>query len=167
MNQDTPQAPGRRDFIKGATIMIGALVGALIGLPSLAYLISPALDAADEDAWIDLGPLDRYPLRTPTLFEFTRTKVNGWERTAMSYGVHVVRSDATSVRVFSNICTHLGCRVSWHPDLQHYVSPCHDGHFDLMGGNVSGPPPRPLDEFQSRIENGLLYILLPPYRRSA
>jgi len=32
---------------------------------------------------------------------------------------------------FSDICTHLGCRVNWHPEVQNYVSPCHDGHFEV------------------------------------
>ena len=58
----------------------------------------------------------------------------------------------SSVRVFSNVCTHLGCHVNWHAELRHYVSPCHDGHFDVLGKNISGPPPHPLDEFKTRIE---------------
>jgi Rieske Fe-S protein len=109
--------------------------------------------------------LDQYPLNLPSFLQFTRTKVNGWERTGMSYGVFVVRQNETTVRVFSNICTHLGCHVSWHPNLQHYVSPCHDGHFDILGKNVSGPPPRPLDEFKTKVEAGKLYIQLPPFKR--
>jgi len=115
---------------------------------------------------VDLGPLDKYPLGIPALFEFTRTKVNGWERTGLSYGVFVLRKNESEVRVFSDICTHLGCRVSWHPDQEHYISPCHDGHFDIAGNNVSGPPPRPLDEFVTKIEDGNLYIQLPAFKRT-
>ena len=69
--------------------------------------------------------------------------------------------------MLSNVCTHLGCRVTWHPDIQHFVSPCHDGHFDLTGKNISGPPPRPLDEFVTKIENGKLFIQLPAYKRES
>src|SRR4030042_1886012 len=112
---------GRRDFIKGTALLIGGFLGAAITAPAIAYLLSPVLGRTGEKAWIDLGPLDRYPLGVPTLAEFTRTQVNGWERTGMSYGVFVVRADATSVRVFSNVCTHLACHVNWHPDLRHYV----------------------------------------------
>ena len=106
------------------------------------------------------------PIGTPALFNFTRTQVNGWEKTVNSYGVFVIRIDETRVQVLSNICTHLSCRVTWHPDIQHYVSPCHDGHFDRIGNVLSGPPPRPLDEYTTKIEDGNLYILLPPYKRS-
>jgi len=100
------------------------------------------------------------------LFEFTRTKVNDWERTGLSYGMFVLRQTEKDVRVFSDICTHLACRVSWHSDVQHYISPCHDGHFDISGDNISGPPPRPLDEFITKIENGNLFITLPPFKRN-
>jgi menaquinol-cytochrome c reductase iron-sulfur subunit len=157
----------RRDFFKTTAALIGGLIGAAIGIPSIAFLLSPAARKAEESSWIDLGELEKYPLAVPMLFEFSRTQVNGWERTGMSYGVFVVREGAATVRVFSNICTHLGCRVSWHPDLQHYVSPCHDGHFDILGHNVGGPPPRPLDEYQTKIEDGILYVMLPPFRRVA
>ena len=158
----------RRDFIKGMAAGIGALIGAVIAIPSLVYLLSPSLKAQEDTDAINLGPLENYPVgNTPTRFEFTRTKVNGWERTATNYGLYVVRRNESEVRVFSDICTHLGCRVSWHADQQHYISPCHNGHFDLMGKNISGPPPRPLDEFVSKIENGNLFVQLPAYRRSS
>ena len=157
----------RRDFIKVATAIIGGLIGAVTAIPSVGYLISPALRKSEKEDWIDLGTLDDYPPGIPTLFQFTRIKVNGWERAGMSYGVFVVRQDEGNVRVFSNICTHLGCHVNWHPDVRHYISPCHNGHFDLLGRNISGPPPRPLDEFRTRIEAGSLFIQLPPLRRAS
>lgn len=167
MSEGSPDPSGRRDFIKGAAVLIGSFIGTLIGLPSLAYLLSPVSEGSDSGAWVDLGPLDEYPVEAPTLFEFSRTRVNGWERTAIPYGVFVVRSGPMTVRVFSNICTHLACHVNWQPDIQHFVSPCHDGHFDMLGRNISGPPPRPLDEFTTRIEEGHLYIELPAFRRSS
>jgi len=157
----------RRDFIKATVATIGGLIGAVISIPSVAYLLSPALQAQEDTDSLSLGPLETYQIGIPTRFEFTRTKVNGWERTATNYGLYVYRKNENEVRVFSDICTHLACRVTWHPELQHYVSPCHDGHFDIVGNNISGPPPRPLDEFVAKIENGNLFVLLPPFKRSA
>lgn len=157
----------RRDFIKTTTSLLGGLIGLLVGFPSVAYLLSPALKAEAEDAaLIPLGPLEKYPIGVPTRFEFTRTKVNSWERTATNYGLYVVRKNEKDIRVFSDICTHLGCRVNWHPDIQNYVSPCHDGHFDIHGNVVSGPPPRPLDEYVVKIENENLFVTLPPIQRT-
>lgn len=167
MSDSSKNQLGRRDFIKGTAAAIGGLIGTLIGIPSILFLLSPSLKAEEDSDSIDLGPLENYPVGTPTRFDFTRTKVNGWERTSVSYGLFVVRKSDTEVRVFSDICTHLGCRVSWHPDQEHYISPCHDGHFDFLGNVISGPPPRPLDEFVTRIEDGNLLIALPPFRRTA
>ena len=157
----------RRDFIKGTAAVIGSLIGAVITIPSIGYFLSPALQAEDDADTIDLGPLENYPIGVPTRFEMTRTRVNGWERTATSYGLFVVKESDTQVRVFSDICTHLGCRVSWHADQKHYISPCHDGHFDIMGNVVSGPPPRPLDEYITKIENGNLFVQIPPIKRQS
>lgn len=166
MSSSNRNALSRRDFITATIAGIGGLIGALIGIPSLVYLLSPALQAqAEDDALISFGPLEYYSIGIPTRFEVTRTKVNGWERTATNYGLYVVRKSDREVRVFSDVCTHLGCRVSWHPDIEHYVSPCHDGHFDIMGKNISGPPPRPLDECATKIEDGNLFVALPPFKR--
>ena len=161
-----PHEVSRRDFIKGTAAVIGGLIGALIGIPSLAFLLSPAMKSGTESgAVIALGPLENYPIGVPTRFDFTQTKVNGWERTATNYGLYVVRKNESEVRVFSDVCTHLGCRVSWHADQKHYISPCHDGHFDILGNVISGPPPRPLDEFVTKIEGGELFVQLPPIKR--
>ena len=156
----------RSDFLKGVTGVIGSFIAAFYAIPAFIYLVSPALRKQESDAWIPLGKLEKIPVGIPTPFSFTRTSVNGWEHTGTSYGVFAIRKDAEKVLVLSNICTHLGCRVKWHPDLQEYVSPCHDGHFDMVGNVTSGPPPRPLDEYETKIEAGDLYILYPPYKRS-
>jgi menaquinol-cytochrome c reductase iron-sulfur subunit len=155
----------RRDFVRIVVTFLGSIVTAVLGLPAIGYLVSPALNRKEEQSWFSLGPLENYPIGTPTVFNFTRTTINGWEKTVNSSGVFVLRKTAGELRVFSNVCTHLGCRVSWHADLQHYVSPCHDGHFAIEGQVVKGPPPRPLDEYTTKIENGSLYVQYPPYRR--
>jgi Rieske Fe-S protein len=162
---NSPHEISRRDFVKAAVTFLGTLMGAIIGIPAISYLISPGLRAKETETWVPLGALSDYPIGIPKLFSFTRSTVNGWEKTINSYGVFVIRKDETQVQVLSNICTHLGCRVSWHDDLKHYVSPCHDGHFDIAGNVISGPPPRPLDEFVVKIEDDNLYIQYPPYKR--
>jgi Rieske Fe-S protein len=55
-------------------------------------------------------------------------------------------------RAFTAVCTHLGCTVQYRPDLHEIWCPCHNGKYDLHGRNVSGPPPRPLTEFQVHIQ---------------
>ena len=149
----------RREFVALATAAVGTLIGAVVGLPALAYLLEPALKgAAAKDTWIPLGKLDSFPVGTPTLATFTRSKVNGWEKSTTSYGVFVYRKSDTDLAVFSNVCTHLSCHVNWDEGRKDYVCPCHDGHFDINGKVTAGPPPRPLDTFETKVEDGTLSI---------
>ena len=69
----------------------------------------------------------------------------------------LVRSER-AVRALSGVCTHAGCPVSWRPDQQQFVCPCHNGTYTLQGVVVSGPPPRPLDRVPVRIEDGNVYL---------
>lgn len=59
----------------------------------------------------------------------------------------LVRTPAGDLRAFTAICTHLACTVQYRSDLNHIWCACHNGHFDLNGRNIAGPPPRPLAQF--------------------
>lgn len=59
----------------------------------------------------------------------------------------LVRTSAGELRAFSAVCTHLNCTVQYRPDLSQIWCACHNGHYDLNGKNVAGPPPRPLEAF--------------------
>lgn len=148
----------RRDFVWIVTAFLGSVIGAVIGLPAIGYLIAPAAQAKKSEAWIPLGPLKNYPEGVPTLFSFVRSKVNGWEKTASSYGVYVIRGPGDQVKAFSNICTHLSCRVTWKDADKEFHCPCHNGIFSMDGKVVSGPPPRPMDTYPVKVENGNLSI---------
>jgi Rieske Fe-S protein len=150
----------RRKFVTGMTALLGGVISAILGLPAIGYLLSPALEKSRSagDEWVPLGLVEDIPLDEPTLFTFTRTKQIGWERTANSYGVYVVKKSDDNLETFSNVCTHLSCRVSWKEDLNEYVCPCHDGHFAKDGSSISGPQPRGLDSYKHKIEDGTLMV---------
>ena len=148
----------RRAFVTGAVGLLGGIIAAIVSLPAIGYLLSPAIKKVTSDEWVPLGNLDELPLNHPFLFSFTRTKQVGWERTATSYGAYVIRKPGGKLDVFSNVCTHLSCRVSWSDELERFVCPCHDGYFDLDGSIISGPQPRPLDRFEYKIEDETLMI---------
>jgi cytochrome b6-f complex iron-sulfur subunit len=59
----------------------------------------------------------------------------------------LVRTPVGELRAFSAVCTHLNCTVQYRADLSHIWCACHNGHYDLNGKNIEGPPPRPLDAF--------------------
>lgn len=155
-----PDSPhmSRREFVTIVTVTLGTAMGAAIGVPSITYLLTPALKVQEADAWIPLGPLENFPVGVPTLVSFVRTKTNGWEKTSNSYGVYVVRGEGDDLLALSNVCTHLSCRVSWDTEANHYHCPCHDASFDINGGIIDGPQPRPLDMYEHKIEDGNLLI---------
>lgn len=153
----------RRGFVTGIVTFLGGIIAAVIGIPAVGYLLSPSLGqrgAPSSEVWVPLGPVDAIVIGEPTLFSFTRTQRVGWETTARSYGIYVLRKSSNSFDVFSNVCTHLSCRVSWQDDLGEYLCPCHDGHFGADGSIISGPQPRPLDRFNHRVNDGTLEIEL-------
>lgn len=54
-------------------------------------------------------------------------------------------------RALSAVCTHLGCTVQYRNDTHQIWCACHNGLYDLTGRNISGPPPRPLEEFEVHV----------------
>lgn len=148
----------RSEFVKITIGALGAIMGVVIGLPAIGYLLSPALKISKSEAWVSAGPLENYPIGLPTLFSFTRSKINGWEKTVSSYGVYIYRETNDLVKAYSNICTHLACRVNWIEDEEIFFCPCHDGGFNIDGEVVAGPPPRPLFEYETKVEDDTLFI---------
>jgi menaquinol-cytochrome c reductase iron-sulfur subunit len=153
----------RNGFVKVITAMVGTALGTIIGIPAIGYLISPATKGQKSDSWIQLGLLENIPFGEPTLVNFTRSRINGWEKTVNSYGVYVYRKNEDEVLVFSNVCTHLSCRVKWDADQTAYLCPCHAAKFDIEGNVQSGPPKGPLRLYAEvtenlKVEEGTLFI---------
>jgi len=152
----------RRGFVAGMVGFLGGIISVLIGIPAIGYWLAPGLKSfrATRDEWVPLGLVEDLTPGEPKLFSFTRTKQVGWERTAQSYGIYVIKKSDGSLDVFSNICTHLSCRVSWKEDMGIFQCPCHDGRFAKDGSIIAGPQPRPLDRFEYKVEDGTLMIHL-------
>lgn len=140
----------RRDFIKLTSAVTGTIMGAVLGIPIVAYLIHPALRESGKEAWIKIGNLNDMEVGKPHPFSFTRTQVNGWERTASSYGGFVIRKseDTNDLLILSSRCTHLSCRVTWSDNSSAFICPCHDAKFGREGEVLDGPPPEPLDRYE-------------------
>ena len=60
----------------------------------------------------------------------------------------LVLTDRGTYKAFSAVCTHLNCTVQYQPESQGILCACHNGRYDLNGQVVSGPPPRPLEQFK-------------------
>ncbi len=73
--------------------------------------------------------------------------------------VIVLRTAAGELRAFAATCTHLSCTVQYRPDIERIWCACHNGHYDLTGRNVEGPPPRPLDRFDVALKGDDVLII--------
>ena len=147
----------RRDFMKTAIVSIGGLISAAIGLPAVAYVVGPALKQ-NADEWIRLGSVGKVELNSPTLFKTSIETQTGWVNAEEEFSAYVLTANGQDFIAISNICTHLGCRVRWIPEEDGYFCPCHNGVFSKDGNVVSGPPPRPLDQFEVKVEDGVLFV---------
>ncbi len=127
--------PSRRRFVDVLlSTGVGGLAAALL-YPTVRYLAPPeARGATARVVTLPFGPGDVEP-NTGRIFKF-----------GSGPGI-VIRTPAGELRAFTAICTHLACTVQYRPDLSHIWCACHNGHFDLNGVNVAGPPPRPLTAY--------------------
>ena len=72
--------------------------------------------------------------------------------------VILLRTAKDELRAYSATCTHLDCTVQFRKDFGLIWCACHNGKYDLNGRNVSGPPPRPLDEYRVIVQGDEILI---------
>jgi Rieske Fe-S protein len=72
--------------------------------------------------------------------------------------VILIRTPSGDLKAFSAICTHLECIVQYRKDFEHIWCACHNGHYNLNGINIAGPPPRPLASFEVNIKEDKIFI---------
>lgn len=150
----------RRNFLAIATGAIGGLIGIIMAIPAVAYVVGPALQRRTAENWVRLGPTSKVELGNPTLFKTIVESQTGWIVSEEEISVYVLSEDGREFIALSNICTHLGCRVRWIADQGQYFCPCHNAAFDKAGLVIAGPPPSPLDRYETKVEDDQLYILL-------
>jgi Rieske Fe-S protein len=156
----------RRTFLAQSLGWVAAAIGAALGIPGLVATVAPALRQASLD-WYPIGRIDEAgpgepDLRiqgTPVLTHFVSLAEDAYRKAQpQRVQVYVVNQGNGEFTVFDVRCTHLGCPVVWEQDPQRYVSPCHNGLFDPAGLVIGGPPPRPLDRYETKVEDGVLFV---------
>ncbi len=71
----------------------------------------------------------------------------------------LIRTGDGEYRAMSATCTHLSCTVQYRKDVQQIWCACHNGMYDLNGRNVSGPPPRPLEQYQVHVQGEEIQVI--------
>lgn len=131
------------DFIIGTSFLT---VVVSILYPILKFIFPPKLPEASQ-MQVNVGKVDDIPLNSGKIFKFGSRP-----------GIIVRKADGSFVAL-SATCTHLGCIVQYRKDLGHIWCACHNGHFDLSGRVLSGPPPSPLQEFKVKIMGDEIYVV--------
>jgi len=148
----------RRKFLVYATVGIGGLITVGLGVPVVVFFVSPANKEEATTQWLVLGSPKQVELGTPTLFKTTIERKTGWVTSTEEVSVYVETEDGQNYTALSNVCTHLGCRVRWSEDKERFFCPCHGAVFSKEGEVLAGPPPRPLDRFDVKVEDDTLEV---------
>lgn len=147
----------RRRFMTGTAHGAGAVAAAAFTLPALGFAVGPIFKRNVEH-WEAVGTIDEFSEDnyTPVIFTLVPDVGDAGKTTAYVRKRNpAIDTDPydrdTSYIAISDRCAHLGCPVRWVPASERFLCPCHGGVYDLLGRRVSGPPPRPLDRFYTRV----------------
>jgi menaquinol-cytochrome c reductase iron-sulfur subunit len=147
----------RRNFHVGAIYGMMGAISAALGVPALIYLLFPP-KAKKENEWIEIGDITRITPNSPVELTFRRTRVDGWKVTSEKSTTWVVKSADNQITAFGPQCTHLGCAYHWEEGKNEFLCPCHSSLFAIDGRVISGPAPRPLDRYQTKVDGTKLLL---------
>ncbi len=131
-------AQERRTLIQW--LLSGGFIASVVSFvyPAVRFMNPPNLpDAAANEATV--GKTQDFKLNTGKIVKFG-------SRPAL-----LIRLGDTEWRAFSAICSHLNCTVQFQDSTRQIWCACHNGLYDLNGKVVSGPPPRPLEEYSVHV----------------
>ena len=70
----------------------------------------------------------------------------------------LMKKDDGSLQALKGVCTHMECNITYRPAERKFFCACHKGWFDQNGKNIAGPPPKPLEIFDYRVEGARLIV---------
>lgn len=141
-NQDREAEVTRREFCNFLFLTSSALFAGAAGFAAKA-----AYDAGKEHTFTPM-PIEGAAEMAPG------TAIN-FSYPAEGDSAILIRSKDGSYHAFGQKCTHLSCPVYYAKEHGRLECPCHEGGFSETTGEVLyGPPPRPLDKIEIRVEGG-------------
>ncbi len=135
----TVKEPAKRDFL---TKSLAGLTTALVGFilyPLGKFLKQPPAAGGNVKRTL-AAKVGEVPNDSGKIFRFGNDP-----------GI-IFRTPGGELKAFTAVCTHLSCTVQYVPVESYILCACHNGKYDLNGQVISGPPPRPLEEYQVDIQ---------------
>jgi menaquinol-cytochrome c reductase iron-sulfur subunit len=150
----------RRTALSVGVQAVGGIAGIAIVLPAVGFSVAPIFDSPEE-TWEGVGPLDQFNADSYKQAVITQVDGVGEIGKATVYirrGNTAFDEDPNEYIAISNRCAHLGCPVRFVAASNSFICPCHGGVYDFEGQVIGGPPVRPLDRFQTRVNGDQLEI---------
>jgi succinate dehydrogenase / fumarate reductase iron-sulfur subunit len=158
-SNDQPDA-GRRNFLTKMTLGIGAVSALMVGGVMASAFVGPSL-RKKETLWVPAGKMDDLQVGKVTTLNLNYTeKIGIYEQKNTKPVMVWCQSSDKNIVVYDSRCTHLGCTVRWDTRQNSFLCACHGGKFALDGSVTAGPPPKPLDHMDYKIDNGNLLIAM-------
>lgn len=151
------ESPDRRAFFSTMVYGLWGVIAAALSIPAALYLLLPPKLRGDAE-WSDAGDIAKLVPDEPVELVFRRTRVDGWRIQSEKTTTWAVKFDNGQIVAFAPQCTHLGCAYHWNEAKKNFLCPCHTSVFAMDGKVLSGPAPRPLDRYESKIENNKLMV---------
>jgi len=155
---------GRRGFFRLAAAVSSAIAAALVSVPLVGFVIG---DRRRKTLWVDLGPIADFALDETRLVAFVNPLEQPWDGITAKTEVFVRNQGEQDGKprfmVLSVNCAHLGCPVTWFPQSELFMCPCHGGVYYSDGSHASGPPPRGMFHCEWRVQGDRLEVQAPHY----
>lgn len=165
------QQVSRRQFLNYTLTGVGGFMAAGMMVPMLRMAIDPVLKPSALGDFANVGISVDDLTSDPQRVEWVIDLDDGWYKSKTTRVAWVYKNDQDEIIAHSPICKHLGCFVTWEGSEKYpgeYFCPCHDGRYYKDGTNVPGTPPlAPLDEYEQKVENGILFLGEPKPRGEA
>ena len=152
----------RRSFILRLLWISAGIITILISIPVIGVFFEPIIIRKKREVWRPVGNVSKFKTGETVLVNFPNSSSLPWTGTESRTGSWLKRVSDDQFIAFAVNCTHLGCPVTWLPDSEIFMCPCHGGVYNKDGSVAAGPPPENLNRYPVRIINNIVEILASP-----
>ncbi len=154
----------RRRLMTGGALAAGGIASAAFGLPALGFALGPVLEDQQGEHFLDVGPEEDFNPQTyvPKVITLVFDSVGETGKTTIYVRRFDPGRDTDKLKqpyiAISTRCAHLGCPVRYVKASERFICPCHGGVYEFDGKVAGGPPVRPLDRFETKVEKGRVLV---------
>src|SRR3954453_19633794 len=148
----------RRALFSGGVVAAGGIASAAFGLPALGFALGPVFEKTEPTRYEDVGPEADFNPQTyvPKMITLVPDIGEPGKTT-----IYVRRKDPTRDTdklnypyvAISTRCAHLGCPAGYARAAGRFIRPSPGAASHSEGKAAGGPPVRPLDRFETKVEN--------------